>query len=65
MNLSDLKAIRKAQKIKITDVSRKTGIHRDRISSIERGLGNPHFNTIIAIADAINAKITITHEKGN
>lgn len=60
MDLRDLKTIRKAQKLKITDVSKKTGIHRDRISQIERALVNPHFETVISIAEAINAKITIT-----
>ena len=61
MDLRDLKTIRKAQKIKIVDISKKTGIHRDRISQIERGTVNPHFNTVVAIAEAINGKITITH----
>lgn len=62
MDLSELKRIRKVQKITIGALSKKTGIHRDRISLIERGLVNPSLGTVIRIAEGINAKIIINYE---
>lgn len=65
MDLSELKRIRKVQKITIDALSKKTGIHRDRISLIERGLVNPSFGTVIRIAESINAKIIIKYTNEN
>lgn len=60
MELTKLKEIRKMRKISIKDLSKSTGINRDRISLIERNKVNPSFKTVIIIAEAINAKIIIT-----
>ena len=48
------------RKISIKDLSKSTGINRDRISLIERNKVNPSFQTVINIADAIGAKIIIS-----
>ncbi|WP_372711452.1 helix-turn-helix domain-containing protein [Hyphomicrobium sp.] len=60
MDLTKLKEIRKMRKISIKDLSKQTGINRDRISLIERGVVNPSFKTVEAIAEAIGAKIILT-----
>ena len=60
MELTKLKEIRKMRKISIKDLSKSTGINRDRISLIERNKVNPSFQTVINIADAIGAKIIIS-----
>lgn len=63
MDLTRLKEIRRGQKITIKKLSKTTGIHRDRISLVERGLVNPSFDTVVEIAKGINAKIEIVYEK--
>lgn len=60
MELYKLREIRKMRKISIKELSRLTGLNRDRISLIERGKVNPSFNTVVIIAEAINAKIIIS-----
>lgn len=65
MDLTELKRIRRVQKITIGVLSKKTGIHRDRISLIERGLVNPSFGTVVKIAESINAKIIIKYSNEN
>ena len=60
MELTQLRTIRKLHKISIKDLSKSTGINRDRISLIERGRVNPSFQTVEAIALAINAKVILS-----
>ncbi len=60
--LKTLKLIRKMRKMNLQQLSKITGINRQRISLIERGKVNPSFNTVNAIAEALNAKIIITIE---
>lgn len=62
MNLEDLQKIRKLQKLTIAVVSQKTGIHRDRVSLIERGKINPKFETVQKIATALNTQIILQYE---
>lgn len=59
MDLSKLREIRKMRKISIKELSKKTGINRDRISLIERNKVNPSFKTVEAIAEAIGVEIVI------
>lgn len=62
MDLRRLKDIRRSQKITIKKLSKVTGIHRDRISLVERGLVNPSFETVVEIVKGINAKLVIEYE---
>ena len=60
MELTKLKEIRKMRKMSIKELSAITGIHRDRISFIERGIVNPSFKTVEAMAEALGVKIIIS-----
>ncbi len=60
MDLKKLRDIRRMRKISIKDLSKTTGINRDRISLIERGKVNPSFNTVETIAKAIGAEIILS-----
>lgn len=60
MNLKTLKEIRKLRRITIKDLAKQTGLNEDRISLIERGKVNPSFETVIKIAEGLNAQIVIT-----
>jgi transcriptional regulator with XRE-family HTH domain len=60
MNLKTLKEIRKLRKISIKELSRLTGVSRDRISLIERDKVNPSFGTVKTICAALNCNIVIT-----
>ncbi len=59
MDLKKLKEIRLMRKISIKQVSKDTGINRDRISLIERGVVNPSFETVETIANSIGADILL------
>lgn len=59
MDLKKLREIRKYRKISIKELSKKTGINRDRISLIERGKVNPSFNTVQLIVESLNSEINI------
>lgn len=61
MDLEKLREIRKIKKISIKELSKKTGINRDRISLIERNKVNPSLKTVEAIAEAIGVKIEIIY----
>lgn len=60
MDLKKLKEIRKMRKMSIKEVSEITGINRQRISYIERGVVNPSWKTVIAISEALSAQIIIS-----
>ena len=60
MYLRKLKEIRKMRKLSIKEVSESTGINRQRISYIERGIVNPSWKTVEAISEALNAQIIIS-----
>ena len=57
MELKKLKEIRKHRKIKIQQLSRITGISRNLVSRIENGEGNPSFQNVIKLAEALGLKI--------
>lgn len=57
MELLKLKEVRLMRKISIKEVSKITGINRDRISLIERGIVNPSFDTVVKIADALKVEL--------
>lgn len=60
MDLTKLKEIRKMRKMSIKEISKITGINRQRISYIERGLVNPSWKSVEAITKALNAEINIS-----
>ena len=59
MDLNKLKEIRKSRKIKIQELSKITGISRNLISRIENGEGNPSFQNVIKLTEALGLKIEI------
>lgn len=59
LNLKVLKDVRIMRKMKIKDLSKKTGINHDRISLIERGLVNPSFDTVVRLAEGLNVQLVI------
>ncbi len=59
MELTKLKEIRKMRKIKIKDLVLITGIPRNAIADIERGRGNPSFERVRLLADAMSVRIVI------
>jgi transcriptional regulator with XRE-family HTH domain len=59
MELNNIKTLRKTRKVSIKDLSKITGINRDRISLIERNKVNPSYATVESIVTALNAKIIL------
>jgi len=59
MELSKLKGLRKSKEVSIKELSRITGLNRDRISLIERGLVNPSFESVKKIIEALGSRIEI------
>lgn len=59
MELTILHEIRKQKKVSIKELASRTGINRDRISLIERGLVNPSFDTVQKIVDALGFEIKL------
>lgn len=57
--LEKLRFIRRLNGISVKEVSRRTGINRNRVSLIERGKVNPSFGTVVKIAEAVGAKVAI------
>jgi transcriptional regulator with XRE-family HTH domain len=62
MKLTELKDLRKQQKIKIKELSSRTGINRDRLSLVERGKVNPSYGTVEAIVESLGGELVL---KGN
>ncbi len=58
--LQKLRAIRRMRKTTIEELSKVTGINRDRISLIERGLVNPSFRTVELIIKTLGAETYIS-----
>lgn len=59
MNIKKLKVIRVGLKMSLSDISRKTGIDKGRLSLIENGKANPTIGTLEKIAAVLDAKIEI------
>jgi len=57
MDLKQLKELRKYKKIKINELSKMTGISRNLISRIENGKGNPSFDNVQKIANALGLEL--------
>lgn len=55
----ELRAIRKANGLTLDDVSRKTGIHKGNLSNIENGKRNFTVESLLAIAEAIGAEVSL------
>lgn len=45
--------------ISIKEVSVKTGINRDTIARMERGVGNPSFSKVVLVVKALGLRIEI------
>lgn len=61
--LKELRKIRKEQKIKIVQLSKRTGISRNLIARIESGNGNPSFDNVKRIAEALGLKLMVIRIK--
>lgn len=59
MELTKLKEFRKNKKITIGELSKRTNIHRDRISLIERGKVNPSYETVETIVKSLGLEIVL------
>ena len=60
--VSDLRRCREAAGLTITEVARRMGTDRARISEIEHGRGGLTLKRMLAYADAIGVKVTIKFE---
>lgn len=60
MELTKLRDIRKMRGISIDELSKVTGINRDRLSLIERGKVNPSFSTVEVMVKAIGAELILS-----
>lgn len=59
MNFDKLKEHRKAQKLTILQMQKKTGINRNMLSMIERGYANPTIKTLECICKVLGLKIEL------
>lgn len=59
MDLKILKGIRKSKKTSIKQISIDTGLSRNVISRIENGQGNPTFENVKLVADALGFEIRL------
>lgn len=59
LNLKDLKELRKQRKIKINELSKMTGISRNLITRIENDKGNPTFDNVVKIIEALGLELRI------
>ena len=60
--VSELRQCREAAGLTITEVARRMGTDRARISEIEHGRGGLTLKRMLAYADAIGVKVTIKFE---
>jgi transcriptional regulator with XRE-family HTH domain len=60
-NLKELKEIRIQRKMKITEMSKITGISRNLITRIENGKGNPSFTNVCSIVYALGLEVRILY----
>lgn len=61
MDLRDIRGVRKVRGLSIEELSVRTGINRDRISLIERGLVNPSYGSVIKILDSLGCRIKLDY----
>lgn len=54
-----LRQLREERKLSQTEVARRMGCERSRVSHLERGTYDPHLSTILRYGDAIGARIHI------
>lgn len=57
LDLKELKNLRKEKKIKINELSKTTGISRNLISRIENGKGNPTFDNVTSLINALGLEL--------
>lgn len=62
MNYKILKNTRLGQKMTILKLAEKTGIHRETLSKIERGINNTDVKTLEKICSIFNLKVNISKE---
>lgn len=55
-----IKIIRKSKKINLSELSKRTGISRQKISRIEKNEGNYSFESFKTICDYLDIKIILT-----
>ena len=54
---SNLKALR--GDLSVLELSRRSGVARNTIASLERGEGNPTVDTLYALADALGVPLAV------
>lgn len=54
---AQVRVLRKARKLTLEDIGRRSGVSVGLLSQIERGRGNPSFNTLAQIAHALEIPI--------
>lgn len=54
-----LQRVMKAQKVKMTDLAKKSGVSREKLYTILSEKGNPEWKTLKAILDGLGYKLTI------
>lgn len=61
--IKDIRKWRKAQGVSIKELSKLTGIDRERLSLIERGECNTTVGTLVRILDALDLRVVIALPK--
>ena len=59
MNYLTIKDMRRIKKMKIADVSNITGLHRETVSKIERGLTNPSVSDLESVCGVLGLSVKI------
>jgi len=62
MDLSIIKELRRIRKIKIQDLAKQSGIHRNTMSNIENNRSNPTLEQLESILKCLNLKLAIAFE---
>jgi transcriptional regulator with XRE-family HTH domain len=54
---AQLRVLRKVRRLTLEELGRQSGVSMGLISQIERGVGNPSFNTLVQVAHALDVPI--------
>lgn len=58
-----IRRLRREQRLTINDLAHRADVHPTYLSGIERGLRNPTWSKLIAVAEALESSIaTVVHE---
>jgi transcriptional regulator with XRE-family HTH domain len=59
MDLRKLKELRENRGISLVELSKKTGIDRNRLSKMERGVVNPSYGSVASVVSCLGYELRV------